>query len=865
MSLKKFDWDLTDKREDVDIKATVERLSQEIKHYLITLLGKTIQEANDEEFYRALSWVLRERVMINWTATSHTHFLNKAKRVYYFSLEWLPGRLLVNNVTNIASLDLVKQVFKTLGRDYQRILSAEQEPGLGNGGLGRLAACFLDSLATQHYPAMGYGLRYQYGIFEQELWYGVQVERPDCWLLNEFPWEMRRDTFATVVQYGGKVRTKRNKNDEEIHYLSDYEDVRALPYDIPVVGYESKGDFSALTLRLWTTKESPRNFQLARFNAGDLGDATKNTSVTDVLYPNDKNSLGVFMRIKQEYLLVSASLQDIFRQYFLMFKDLTEFPNIIRIQINDTHPSLVIAELMLILTSEYEVPFGKAWEIVKTCCSYTNHTVLKESLEEWDNSLLKQLLPRQFSIIEKINFDFCSKVRERFPNDEEKVRRMSIIENGKVRMAHLAIVGSHKVNGVAELHSHLLKTELFKDFTDMDPNIFMNVTNGVTQRRWLYTCNPKLAQFLTDLVGSSWVTDLNALEKVARYAKDREVQERFLAIKADNKKRLINALCKMKVDRYGSACELSKEFFLEGCALFDVMIKRIHEYKRQLMKALHTIMLYNQIRKNPESVLIKRMIIIAGKAAPGYDMAKNIIRLFYLLSRRINNDPVAGSKLKIIFVENYNVSKAEIIIPAADLSNQISCAGQEASGTSNMKLTMNGALTIGTDDGANIEMRKAIGDAYWPFGFGASLKEIRQMQQERSYHPYKILETDPEIKEAVHFLENGEFAENEVESAVLKSLVDSLLQGDNPDRYFVLKDLRSYAKAQQDVETLYHDPHKWAEVALHNISSMGAFSSDESIKNYAKEIWHLDPLPVQVSELKRVEREFWESDRCFIR
>ncbi len=863
--MRKVDWDLSDKMSDVDIDITVQRMAQEVKHYLITLFGKTASEANDEEFYRALIYVLRERIMINWTATSQTHKIKKARRIYYLSLEWLPGRLLVNNVTNIASIDLVKRLLKLLGREYQRTLNAEHEAGLGNGGLGRLAACFLDSLATQHYPAMGYGLRYQYGIFEQELWYGVQVERPDCWLLNEFPWEMRRDTFATFVQYGGRITARRNKHDEETYSLADEEEVRALPYDIPVVGYEGKIDFAALTLRLWTTKESPRNFQLARFNAGDLGDATKNTSVTDVLYPNDKNNLGRFMRIKQEYLLVSASLQDIFRQYFLMYQDLVEFPNIIRIQINDTHPALVIAELMRILTTDHEMPFAQAFEIVKTCCSYTNHTVLKESLEEWDSSLLRQLLPRQFAIIEKINYDFCGRVRNKFPNDEEKVRRMSIIENGRVRMAHLAMAGSHKVNGVAAIHTNILKTEIFKDFTDMDPNLFTNVTNGVTQRRWLLTCNPKLAQFITELIGNEWTTDLHQLSKLAAYANERDVQERFLVIKEDNKKRLIHALTKMKVERYGTSCNLSKELFLEGCVLFDVMIKRIHEYKRQLMKALHIVILYNRLRRDPNSSLIKRMVIMAGKAAPGYDMAKQIIRLFYMLSKKINNDPVVGEKLKIIFIENYNVSKAEIIIPASDLSNQISSAGQEASGTSNMKLTMNGALTIGTEDGANIEMREAVTDAWWPFGFGATAPELKKIRQEKSYDPQKILDTDAEINDAIHFLRNGELAENEVESEVLHNIVNSLLYGENRDYYFVLKDLRAYTTAQEKVEALYQDPHKWAETALHNISAMGRFSSDESIKNYAENIWNLKKCPLDPEILQHIEKEFWESDRCFIK
>ncbi len=848
----------------MEMDVVVKRMAQQIKHYLITLLGKTEGEASDEEFYRAMSWVLREEVMVNWTATAHTHANKKAKRLYYLSLEWLPGRLFVNNVTNISSVELVKRLLKYMERDYQKVINAEHEPGLGNGGLGRLAACFLDSLATKHYPAMGYGLRYQYGIFEQELWFGVQVERPDCWLLSEFPWEMRRDTFATMVKYGGRTVTRRNEHDEEIYVLVDYEDVRALPYDIPIVGYGGKTDFSALTLRLWTTKESPRNFQIARFNAGDLSDANKNISVTDVLYPNDKNSLGLVMRIKQEYLLVSSSLQDIIRRHFLMSDTLDDFGDLVRIQINDTHPALVIAELMRILTEEHHQPWGKAWEIVRACCSYTNHTVLKESLEEWDRMLIAEILPRQMKIIERINFDFCNQVRAKFPNNEDKVRKMSIIENGKVRMANLAIIGSHKVNGVAELHSKILKEDIFPEFEEMRPGLFTNVTNGVTQRRWLLSCNPKLAKMITDLIGDKWITDFPRIEKLAEFATDHDVQDHMQLIKLENKKRLLNALIKYKQDRYGMTIDLSKEFFLDGNAIFDVLVKRIHEYKRQLMKAIHVIMLYNDLKKDPNSIKVRRKVIIAGKAAPGYDMAKNIIRLFYILSKKVNRDPIVGDKLKVSFIENYNVSKAEIIIPAADLSNQISAAGQEASGTSNMKFAMNGALTIGTNDGANIEMRRAVTDTWWPFGFGHSADELRKMTLERSYNPDEILAHDEGIRLAMETLRSGELADNEIEHSVLINIYNSLLTGYDRDRYFVLKDLRAYYDTQKKVEELYLQPRKWAEYTIHNIAAMGEFSSDESIRHYAENIWGLKPCPVDSEELSRVRKEFFESDRCFI-
>jgi len=839
-------------------------MAQSIKHYLITNMGKTVNEATDEEFYRALSWVLREEIMINWTATSHTHMMKKAKRVYYLSLEWLPGRSLVNNMTNIASMDLVTRLLKYMERGYQGILNAEAEPGLGNGGLGRLAACYIDSLATQHFPAVGYGLRYQYGIFEQELWYGVQVERPDTWLLNEFPWELRRDAFSQTVQYNGRVVEKKNKEDELIHTLVDSADVRALPYDLPIVGHGGEDDFSAMTLRLWSTKESPRNFLLARFNAGDLAAATTNTSVTDVLYPNDKNSLGVSMRIKQEYLLVSASLQDIFRQYFLMFDNLDEFPNKIRIQINDTHPALTIAELMRILIEEHEIAWGKAWEITRTCCSYTNHTVLKESLEEWDSIFLKEILPRQFHIIERINFEFCNNVRKRFPNDEERVRKMSIIENDRVRMGNLAIVGSHKVNGVAKLHSEIVRTELFPEFDEMFPGVFTNVTNGVTQRRWLLSCNPRLAKLITDLIGPGWVTDLRQIKKLAAFAKEPDVQKQFHEIKLENKKRLVKAMVSARKAKYGDAAEIEKDLFIEADALFDVQIKRIHEYKRQLLKAIHTMMLYNDLKKDPNASKIKRKIILGGKAAPGYEMAKDIIRLYYMLARKINHDPVVGQKLKVVFIENYNVSKAELIIPATDLSNQISTAGQEASGTGNMKLSLNGAMTIGTEDGANIEMRQEVTDEWWPFRFGMTADEVKALTDSKSYNPQEIMDNDPEIRDAVNLLKDGSLAENEVEQNNLMAIYNSLLVEANPDRYFVLKDLRSYYNVQKKVEELYLDQSKWAEFAIHNIAGMGKFSSDESVTNYAKEIWGIEKCPIDQEELKRVRREFLESDRCFI-
>ncbi|MBM3201853.1 MAG: glycogen/starch/alpha-glucan phosphorylase [Chlamydiae bacterium] len=845
---------------DISLDQKVKSLAQQIKHYLITMMGKTCEEASDEEFYRALSWVLREEVMIHWAATAHTHMQKKSRRVYYFSMEWLPGRLLVNNITNIGAIELVKRLLKYMDRDTTAIINAERDPGLGNGGLGRLAACFLDALATHDYPAMGYGLRYHYGIFEQELWSGIQIERPDCWLLNEVPWELRKDSHAAIVQFGGRIITKKNRHNQDVNALVDYEEIRALPYDHPIIGYNPKDNYSALTLRLWTTKESPLNFLLARFNAGDLSGAAKNSSLTDVLYPNDKYSLGLFMRIKQEYLLVSAGLQDIFKQFHMTFDDISEFADKIRIQINDTHPTLIIAELMRILTHVHEIHWDEAWEITKTVCSFTNHTILRESLEEWDHQLMREILPRQMRIIEKINFDFCNSIRSKYPNDEPRVRRMSIIENERVRMAHLGIVGSHKVNGVAALHSEILKKSLFKDFHEMFPDVFTNVTNGVTPRRWLLKCNPRLAALITELIGDQWVRDLSELNKLHNFAKDPVIQRRFIEIKEENKERLMNALCKYKKDRHGEDFDCKEEFFLEKGVIFDVQVKRFHEYKRQLMNALHAIILFNEIRKNPDAHKVKRHIIFGGKAAPGYEMAKLIIRLIYMLSRRINKDPIVGKKLKVIFIENYNVSKAELIIPAADLSEQISTAGMEASGTSNMKFAMNGALTIGTEDGANIEMREAVTDSWWPFKFGLTSSEIDEYHKNNTYNPEFLISQDPVLQEVIQCLKDDTFAENDVEKEALQKICSSLYI----DRYFVLKDLISYRDTHRKAEALYQDQSRWAEYAIHNIASMGKFSADRSVQEYAKNIWKIEPCAIDKEELKRVSKDFLESDRCFI-
>lgn len=842
-----------------------ESLARKIKHYLITTMGVTLDEANAEEFYRAFALTLREEIMINWTATTHTYKKKQSRMLYYLCMEYMPGRFLGSNITNIHAQPLVQKVMERLHRNFAQEQEFEPDPGLGNGGLGRLASCFLDSLATQQYPAIAYGLRYQYGIFDQEVWDGSQVERPDTWLLHENPWEYRRDTHAVSVYYGGRAIPVVNEKGVEFLGLTDYEEVRALAYDIPIIGYQEGGDFNVNALRLWTTKESPRNFAMQRYNAGFLDQAAENTSLTDVLYPNDNNETGKRVRLKQEFLLSSASLQDIIRHYFHHHSNMSSFAEKVRIHINDTHPALTICELMRLLLAEHHMGWDEAWEVVRTCCHFTNHTILKESLEEWNQNRLHYLLPCQYHIIERLNLDFCTAVRKQFPGDEPRVRRMSIIEDGQVKMAHLAIYGSRRVNGVAALHSELLKREVFRDFYEMYPEKFLNVTNGITPRRWLLYINPELATFISERIGVKWLIDFKEIRKLARFAEDRASQERFLGIKKANKRALLEYIRATNPIRNAKGDPIGCYELLNESALFDVQIKRIHEYKRQLMNILHAVMLYQELKVNPQARTVSRLILFAGKAAPGYEMAKGIIRFICSVARTVNMDPAVNAKLRIVFLENYNVTHAEKMIPAADLSEQISTSGTEASGTSNMKLAINGALTIGTEDGANIEMRREIGEAWWPFRFGKSAEE--NAGQRAVYHPWEIYVNDPRIHQAVESLRNKTFASNDSEHEAYTALYRTLLEpidGNPPDRYFVLNDLGAYYEMQKKVEALYLNPSQWAQYAIHNMAGMGKFSADESIHFYAKDIWDLHPCPVEREELDRVRAEYSEHDKCRI-
>ena len=831
--------------EEQNLETIAHRVISKIKHYLVVSMGRTVEEAYDEEFYRAFVWAMREIIMSNWAATDHAFNDKKVRKLHYLSMEYMPGRQLLNNITNISAQDVVGMVLKKMARPLERIANIEHDIGIGNGGLGRLASCLLDSLATQQYPAMGYGLRYQYGIFEQKISHGQQIETPDNWLLMNNPWEVRRDFRSMPVQFRGQLAENTNEHGDQTYGLSHYEEVRAIPFDYPIIGYQPSSDFTVLTLRLWSTKESPRNFSLQCYNAGELGNAAENTSLTDVLYPNDNNEMGKRVRLKQEFLLVSASLQDIIAQHQQVFGSMDAFADKVRIQINDTHPALVIAELMRLLTNEYNIPWGKALEMTRSACSYTNHTLLKEALEEWNIARVQDQLPRQHKIIERLNDEFCKHVREKFPNDEDRTKRMSMLHGDQIRMAHLAIVGSHRVNGVAKLHSELLKHEVFKDFYDLWPDKFTNVTNGVTQRRWLMLANPKLTEFIDQRIGLEWRHDFTQISKLAEFASDSQSQNEFLQIKNANKQKLLEVLYQqMEQHPSNSACDA----LLPPTALFDIQIKRFHEYKRQIMNVLHTIMVYQELKASKDCRSVPRLVLIGGKAAPGYAIAKATIRLIYAVGRKINHDQDTNQKLKICFFENYNVSGAEVIIPAADLSEQISTAGMEASGTGNMKLSMNGALTIGTEDGANIEMHEAVKSQWWPFSFGASAEE----NFSTSHDPATILQSDPKIKAALETLADGTFSTNEEEEKCFQMLYHDLA---TRDRYRALQDITPYFETQKKVEDLFAQPSKWAEYAIHNIAGMGTFSTDESIKNYATKLWDLTPCPPDPAEISRIRTE----------
>ena len=843
------------------IDAQIDRIIRKIRHFLLSQFGKVLEEASKEEFYHAFCFAFREEIMINWSANLHTIEKNQCKIIYYLSMEYLPGKITGSTLSNIGAIALVKEILKRTNRNLPDLYNCEPDPGLGNGGLGRLSSCLLESLASQQYPAFGYGLRYQYGIFEQEIWNGVQIERPDCWLLYENPWEFRRDLEETFVHFGGNTIAATNSHGDQIEQLENFEEVRALPYDMPIVGYPKEKSFSVVTQRLWSTKESPRNFELQRYNAGELGLAGENTSLTDVLYPNDNHEIGKRTRLKQEFLLVSASIRDILRRHIKIYGDLKNLPEKAAIQINDTHPSLAIVELLRSLNKNHNIPFYEALEITRACCNYTNHTIMKEALIEWNEERMQELLPRQYHIIQKLNELFCKEVQKAFPEDENTLKKVSFIAEGQIRMANLSIFGSHKVNGVAKLHTEILKKFLFKEFHQLYPEKFLSVTNGVTHRRWLLYANPSLTAFITKRIGEDWLKDFSQIKNLKEFASDENSQREFLEIKKKNKETLLDFLSKENPLRGLKGKILSQPLLLSSDALFDVQVKRMHEYKRQLMFLLHLIMVMLEIKKDPQSKRIKRLAILGGKAAPGYKKAKQVIRLANALARKLREDPATKERLLLIFVENYNVSKAQLIIPAADLSEQISMAGMEASGTGNMKLAMNGALTIATEDGSNIELKASITEKWWPFTFGATADQIREAKKNYTYSPYEIYKEDKQIKEALDTLHDGTFSIDEEEKKIFSEIYQTLLEGyyaEHADPYFILHDLRSYYERQKKAEELFKNPLQWAEYALYNMAGMGPFSTDNTIHSYAKEIWNINPCPTDEGILSKMKKEFTE-------
>ncbi|AFG36793.1 glycogen/starch/alpha-glucan phosphorylase [Spirochaeta africana] len=789
-------------------------------------LGVDRYSTEDYKRFMALSYAVRDRLINQWLLTQRTHHNKGAKRVYYLSLEFLMGRAMGNNVINMGIEDEVRDAMAELGYDWEELREQETDAGLGNGGLGRLAACFLDSMATLDLPAFGYGLRYDYGIFRQGIENGFQVEHPDDWLRQGNPWEIERPDITVPVRFGGHVITV-EENGRLIHKWIDAEEVQGVAYDTPIVGYGGK---TVNTLRLWSAR-SGEEFDFQRFNDGEyveaVADKVAAENLTKVLYPNDTLYLGKELRLKQQYLFVACSLWDILRRFKKSGKDWSELPDMAAIQLNDTHPSLAVPELMRLLMDEEGLGWDQAWDITVKTLGYTNHTLMPEALEKWPVHMLEKLLPRHLQIIYKINHDFLQEVAINFPGQAERLRTMSLIEEGDskmIRMAYLSIVGSHSTNGVAALHTELLKERLVPEFAEMYPDRFNNKTNGITQRRFLLKANPELSKLITDTIGDEWITDFAQLKKLAPYAKDKAFQKKFLKVKEQCKIRLAETI------------ERETGWKLDTDTLFDVQIKRIHEYKRQLLNALHIIMLYNRIRKGED--VVPRTFLIGGKAAPGYKMAKLIIKLINNLSKVINKDPAVRDKLRVYFPPNYRVSLAEKMFPATDVSEQISTSGTEASGTGNMKFMANGAITLGTLDGANIEIREEAGDENCVI-FGLTATEVNDLRP--TYNPYKYYEENEEIKEALDLLFSGHF--NFGEPGLFDPIKELLFE--KGDFYMHLADLQSYADAHRKIDELYRNRSKWAEMAILNIANAGKFSSDRTISQYAEDIWGVKPCPIE--------------------
>ncbi|WP_273321732.1 glycogen/starch/alpha-glucan phosphorylase [Vallitalea guaymasensis] len=813
------------------LDVTVEDLKEAVLENIKNQFRKTIDQASKEQIFAALAFAVRDIIIDQWIETHKTYDEKDPKTVYYLSMEFLMGRALGNNIINMKVDDVVKKVCDELELDLNVIEDMEPDPGLGNGGLGRLAACFLDSLSTLEYPAYGCGIRYRYGIFEQKIIDGYQVERPDEWLKNGNPFEVRRDEYGVEVKFLGSVRVLKTANGRDKFVQENYQSVKAIPYDIPIVGYDNN---TVNTLRLWDA-EAIVGFDLESFDRGEYHKAVEQQnlakSIVEVLYPNDNHYMGKELRLKQQYFFISATVQQVINKFKQKHNDIRELPEKIAFHINDTHPSLTIPELMRVLLDEEELEWEEAWDITTKTCAYTNHTIMSEALEKWPIELLSRLLPRIYMIIEEINRRFCLRLVDEFHLSKERIHNMSVIMDGQIKMAWMCIVGSHSVNGVAMLHTKILKNEELKDFYEIYPDKFNNKTNGITQRRFLLEANPKLAEFVTGLIGDKWITYLPHIKNLEKYVDSEQEQKEFMKIKYENKVRLAEYI------------KEQNNIEIDPRSIFDVQIKRLHEYKRQLMNILHVMHLYNKLLENPDLDMIPRTFIFGAKAAPGYTRAKLIIKLINNVADVINNDINIKNKIKIVFIENYNVSNAEIIIAAADVSEQISTASKEASGTGNMKLMLNGAVTLGTMDGANIEIVEEVGRDNC-FIFGLSSEEVIKLQHDDSYNPWDLYNNNADIRKVVTQLINGFYAPDDPD--LFREIYDSLLNGDGgrPDPYFILKDFDSYKEAHKKIDIAYANQREWAKMVMFNTANSGKFSSDRTIEQYAKEIWNLEKTTV---------------------
>ena len=806
-----------------------EMFKRSVLYNVKTLFRKDISEATKQQIFQAVSYATKDAIMDAWIATQKAYDEQDPKTVYYMSMEFLMGRALGNNLINLTFYDEVKEVLEELGCDINVIEDEEPDAALGNGGLGRLAACFLDSLATLGYAAYGCGIRYRYGMFKQKIVDGYQVEVPDQWLKNGNPFELRRPEYAKEVKFGGYIETRYENGNYHFEH-KNYQSVLAVPVDMPIVGY---GNNIVNTLRGWDA-EAINNFQLDQFNKGEYQRAVEQENLAknlvEVLYQNDNHMAGKELRLKQQYFFISASVQEAVEKYLKKHDDLRKFHEKVTFQLNDTHPTVAVAELMRVLMDEKGLSWDEAWDVTTKTCAYTNHTIMAEALEKWPIELFSRLLPRVYQIVEEINRRFCKEIEAKYPGNHEKVRKMAIIQDGQVKMAHLAIAAGYSVNGVAALHTEILKNQELKDFYEMMPEKFNNKTNGITQRRFLLHGNPLLAKWVTDHIGDEWITDLAQIKKLAIYADDEKAQQEFMHIKYQNKVRLAKYI------------KEHNGIDVDPRSIFDVQVKRLHEYKRQLLNILHVMYLYNEIKDHPERDFYPRTFIFGAKAAAGYDRAKMTIKLINSVADVINNDKSINGKLKVVFIEDYRVSNAEWIFAAADVSEQISTASKEASGTGNMKFMLNGAVTIGTMDGANVEIVEEVG-AENAFIFGLSSDEVIAMEKAGGYDANYIFNTDQDIRRVLMQLINGQYAPNDPER--FRGLYNALLVDggyNRPDPYFILKDFRSYAEAHKRVEAAYRDEKGWARSAILNTACSGKFTSDRTIQQYVDEIWKLDKV-----------------------